>query len=73
MVRLVISLIFAIFLLIFASQNMHGTAVRFVFGEAVEMPLILALAGAFIAGFALAIFYFIIRTGSKKPDRDIDY
>ncbi|MBF0422601.1 MAG: DUF1049 domain-containing protein [Magnetococcales bacterium] len=73
MVRLVISLIFAIFLLIFASQNMHGTEVRFVFGEAVEMPLILALAGAFIAGFALAVFYFIIRTGQRKPDRDVDY
>jgi len=71
-VRLVISLIFAIFLLIFASQNMHGTEVRFIFGDAVEMPVILALAGAFIAGFALAIFYFIVRAGSKKSDEYAD-
>ncbi len=52
---------------------MHGTEVRFVFGEAVEMPVILALAGAFIAGFALAIFYFIVRAGSKKSGEDTDY
>ncbi|MBF0144756.1 MAG: DUF1049 domain-containing protein [Magnetococcales bacterium] len=73
MLRLILSLIFAILLLIFTSQNMHGVEVRFVFGEAVEMPVILALAGAFIAGFALAVFYFIVRTGGKKGRDDGDY
>ena len=72
MVRLVISLIFAIFLLIFASQNMHEVEVRFVFGEPVEMPMILAIAGAFVSGFALAIFTIIVKGGDKKED-DFDY
>ena len=73
MVRLVISLVFAIFLLIFASQNMHEIEVRFVFGEPVEMPMILAIAGAFVSGFALAIFTVIVRSGDKKSDDDFDY
>ena len=72
MVRLVVSLIFAIFLLIFASQNMHEIEVRFVFGEPVDMPMILAIAGAFVCGFALAIFTIIVRSSDKKDD-DFDY
>ncbi|MBF0429536.1 MAG: hypothetical protein HQL94_11485, partial [Magnetococcales bacterium] len=47
MVKLVFSLILAILLLIFTSQNMHVISVRFVFGSPVEMPMILALLGAF--------------------------
>ncbi|MBF0382318.1 MAG: LapA family protein [Magnetococcales bacterium] len=72
MVRLVTSLVFAIFLLIFASQNMHDIEVRFVFGEPVEMPMILAVAGAFISGFALAIFSILVRS-EKKRSEDPDY
>jgi uncharacterized integral membrane protein len=72
MVRLVLSLVFAIFLLIFASQNMHEIVVRFVFGEPVEMPMILALAGAFVSGFALAIFTILVRSEKKSSD-DSDY
>ncbi|MBF0448124.1 MAG: LapA family protein [Magnetococcales bacterium] len=73
MVRLVVSLIFAIFILIFSSQNMHGVEVRFVFGEPVEMPMVLAVAGAFVCGFALAIFTVILRTKKKRDDDDFDY
>ena len=73
MFRLISSLVFAIFLLIFASQNMHGIEIRFVFGEPVEMPMILAVAGAFISGFALAIFTVIARDGGKNGDDDYDY
>jgi uncharacterized integral membrane protein len=72
MVRLMFSLVFAIFLLIFASQNMHDIVVRFVFGEPVEMPMILAVAGAFVSGFALAIFTIIVR-GDKSRNDDSDY
>ncbi|MEO5378730.1 MAG: lipopolysaccharide assembly protein LapA domain-containing protein [Magnetococcus sp. DMHC-6] len=72
MVNLIVSLIFAILLLIFASQNMHEVEVRFVFGEPVEMPMILAIAGAFICGFALAIFNFILRKSKSKDSMD-DY
>lgn len=71
MARLFVSLIFSIFLLIFSSQNMHNVEVRFVFGEPVEMPMILVVAGAFVSGFALAIFTLIIRGGGKKKDDDI--
>ncbi|MBF0357370.1 MAG: LapA family protein [Magnetococcales bacterium] len=73
MVRLVVSLLFAIFLLIFASQNMHEIVVRFVFGEPVEMPMILAVAGAFVCGFALAIFTILVRSGDKKGADEFDY
>ncbi|MBF0456216.1 MAG: DUF1049 domain-containing protein [Magnetococcales bacterium] len=73
MVRLVISLIFAILLLIFSSQNMHKVAVRFVFGEPVAMPMILAVSGAFVSGFAMAIFTVIVRRNDKKDDDDFNY
>jgi uncharacterized integral membrane protein len=66
-------MIFAIFLLIFASQNMHEVEVRFVFGEPVEMPMILAVAGAFVSGFALAIFTILVRGNDKTKDDDFDY
>lgn len=65
MVKLVVSLIFAIFLLIFTSQNMHTITVRFVFGSPVEMPMILALLGAFVAGFAVATFSHIVRVTAR--------
>lgn len=68
MAKLIVSLLFAIFLLIFASQNMHEVEVRFVFGEAVEMPMVLVVAGAFVSGFALAIFTLIVRGGKKNED-----
>lgn len=72
MVRLVVSLVFAIFLLIFSSQNMHDVEVRFVFGKPVEMPMILALAGALICGFALATFRFIVHHRRKENDDEGD-
>ncbi|MBF0626032.1 MAG: DUF1049 domain-containing protein [Magnetococcales bacterium] len=70
MLRLVVSLLAAVMLLIFASQNMHEVKVRFVFGPPIDMPMILAISGAFISGFALATLNFIARTGRKKDDDD---
>lgn len=70
MVKLVFSLILAIMLLIFTSQNMHVISVRFVFGSPVEMPMILALLGAFVAGFAVSTFNHIVRVSGKKPSED---
>ncbi len=37
------------------------------------MPMILAIAGAFVSGFALAIFTMIVRSGGEKKDDDFDY
>ncbi|MBF0339551.1 MAG: LapA family protein [Magnetococcales bacterium] len=52
--RAFLSLLLAILLLIFASQNMHAVQVRLVVGPPLELPLILIISGAFIAGFLLA-------------------
>ncbi len=70
MVKLVFSLILAILLLIFTSQNMHAITVRFVFGSPVEMPMILALLGAFVAGFAVSTFNNIVRASGQKSVED---
>lgn len=66
MAKLVFSLILAILLLIFASQNMHEVQLRLVFGSAVELPMILVVASAFVAGYALATFNYILRVTTKK-------
>lgn len=68
--KLVISLILAILLLIFTSQNMHEVTVRTIFGPPVEMPMILALFGAFIVGFAVATFRNIIRASKQNEYGD---
>ncbi len=59
------SFLVAVLLLIFASQNMHETAVRLIIGPPVTLPLILILAGAFITGFALAIFSRWVRQSDR--------
>lgn len=70
MVRLVLSLILAILLLIFTSQNMHPVMLRTVFGPPVELPLILALLGAFVVGFVIATFRQIVRISGKGKAAD---
>ncbi|MEO5370379.1 MAG: LapA family protein [Magnetococcus sp. DMHC-1] len=67
---MILTLLVTLFLLIFSSQNMHEVTVRFVFGEPVEMPLIVAIAGAFILGFAVAVFTFLVRTGTRGKGDD---
>ncbi len=72
MAKLVVSLILALLLLVFSSQNMHETKVRLIFGPAVEVPMILIVSVAFICGFSVAVFAFIVR-GSKKDRYEDDY
>lgn len=69
--KLVFSLILAILLLIFSTQNLHPVWVRFIVGPAVQLPVIVILAGAFIAGYAAAMFSQIIKV-TKKRKSDID-
>lgn len=69
--KLIVSLILAILLLIFSTQNLHPVWVRFVVGPAVQLPAIVMLAGAFIAGYAVAVFSQIIK-GAGKSGKDID-
>ncbi|MBF0587883.1 MAG: hypothetical protein HQL53_02020 [Magnetococcales bacterium] len=70
--RLVVSLVLAILMLAFASQNMHETKVRLIFGPAVEAPMILIVSLAFVTGFAVAIFAFLVR-GPKKSQYEDEY
>ncbi|HEB72573.1 MAG TPA: hypothetical protein ENI77_08125 [Nitrospirae bacterium] len=69
--KLIVSLILAILLLIFSTQNLHPVWVRFIVGPALQLPVIVALAGAFIGGYALATFSQILK-GAKKNNKDID-
>ncbi|MBF0187796.1 MAG: DUF1049 domain-containing protein [Magnetococcales bacterium] len=66
MARLLLSLILAIFLLIFASQNMHEIEVSLIFGKEIELPLILVIATSFLCGFAVAVFNFIVRKSGNR-------
>ncbi|MBF0143866.1 MAG: LapA family protein [Magnetococcales bacterium] len=70
MVKSFVSLLFALFLLIFASQNMDMARVHFVFGPPVEMPLILIISGAVVCGFLLAHINTLARRALRKRRKD---
>lgn len=69
MARLVAAFFIIILLVIFASQNLDPIMVRFVFGSAVNVPLIIVIIGAFVAGYALALFSFIIRLSKRNRNK----
>lgn len=71
MFKSVVVLIFILLLLIFSSQNMEHAEIHMVAGNPLEIPLILIIAGAFIAGYATALFTFIIKQ-SKRKDKNRD-
>ncbi len=50
------SLVGAMLVLIFTSQNMQDVEISLIFGTPVRMPLILIIVGAFICGFGVATF-----------------
>ncbi|MBF0123860.1 MAG: hypothetical protein HQL60_00830 [Magnetococcales bacterium] len=70
--RATFSLLFAVLLLIFASQNANDTQIRFVFGPPVAMPLILIIAGAFVGGMAAATFGRLVRKLGRNQFRGED-
>ncbi|CAK0757353.1 Magnetosome protein MamL [Gammaproteobacteria bacterium] len=65
------SLIGALLVLIFASQNMHQVEIRLIFGSSFTMPLIAIIVGAFVGGFILSIFVRKNRNRARVP-ADID-
>jgi uncharacterized integral membrane protein len=68
----VVVLIFILMLLIFSSQNMEEAKIHMVAGNPLHIPLILIIAGAFIAGYATALFVFIMKqTRRKDRNREI--
>ncbi|CAK0756144.1 lipopolysaccharide assembly protein A [Gammaproteobacteria bacterium] len=58
------SIVGALLLLIFASQNTQDVEIRLIIGPPFEMPLILIIVGAFICGFILAI---VVRRKNRDP------
>ncbi len=66
MFKSVVVLIFILMLLIFSSQNMEHAEIHMVAGNPLQVPLILIIAGAFIAGYATALFTFIMKQSKRK-------
>ncbi|MBT3404186.1 MAG: hypothetical protein HOL04_09390 [Gammaproteobacteria bacterium] len=71
MFKSVVMLIFIVLLLIFSSQNMEHAEIHAVAGRPFSVPLILIIAGAFVAGYATALFTFIMKQ-SKRRDKERD-
>ncbi|HIJ21595.1 MAG: LapA family protein [Gammaproteobacteria bacterium] len=72
MFKSVLVLIFILLLLIFSSQNMEHAAIHVVTGRPLQVPLILIIAGAFVAGYATALFTFIMKESKRRnKNRDI--
>lgn len=70
MIKLAAMMVSVIMLLIFASQNMHETEIRFVFGPTVEMPMILIICGAFLCGYTIASILYMIRKTKRNMDEE---
>jgi uncharacterized integral membrane protein len=70
--KLIISAIVALLLLIFSSQNLNPVWVRFVTGPAVQLPVIVVIVGAFLAGYLVATFNQIMRVAPKRKKADDD-
>lgn len=71
MIKLIISFVFAIFFTIFASQNMGGILVHFIFGRPIKVPTIVLVFSSFMLGVIVTL-YFTIASRSKK-DKDEDH
>ncbi|MBF0212566.1 MAG: LapA family protein [Magnetococcales bacterium] len=64
------SFLLAILLLIFASQNMHAVQIRLIVGPPLDLPLILIISGAFIAGFLLSTINHLARKVMRIRRKD---
>ena len=62
----IISLIIILLLIIFSTQNMSHTSVHVIMGGPIQLPLILIIAVAFIAGYATALLAFVVTASRKK-------
>ena len=70
MAKLIISLILAALLLIFASQNLGLIWVRFITGPAVQLPIIVVIGGAFLAGYVVAVVNQLLSIVPKRKKAD---
>ena len=58
-----------IFFMMFASRNFDHVVLRFVFGNPLQVPLIVVITGSFIIGYATALFSFVVYLAKKKKER----
>lgn len=70
MFKVFLSLFSAIFLVIFATQNMDPVWVRFVFGPPVRMPIIVLMASSALVGYALAAINVLMRNRRDKKSNE---
>ncbi|CAK0742964.1 lipopolysaccharide assembly protein A (LapA) [Gammaproteobacteria bacterium] len=61
------SLMGAMLMLIFTSQNMHEVEIRLIFGSQFTMPLIVIIVGAFVGGFIVATI--VHKSRNRVPNR----
>ncbi|WP_135075070.1 LapA family protein [Terasakiella sp. SH-1] len=73
MAKLIIYLILAIAILLFALQNNVPVVIDLIFLPPVQMPMILVLALAFFSGFIAALFSVARITMKKKNREQIEY
>lgn len=66
---LVVGLIFALFIAIFATVNVEQVPVNYVFGEA-SWPLVLVILGSVLIGFIISFCFSVFRMmGSKRQTK----
>ncbi len=71
MFRLIILSLLAILFIIFASQNMETVLVRFVFGPAIKVPLVLMVLMSFLAGVVVTTLMNLMkRIRERKIQKD---
>jgi uncharacterized integral membrane protein len=68
-IRAVIYLLIVVLMLLFASQNLAPVELHIFIGAPLGVPLVLLLAIAFVAGYALALLSFIITAQRKLRAR----
>ena len=69
MTKLIISLLTAVLILVFASQNMSMVPVRFIVGPTIVMPLVFVMALWFVLGYAFSVFASILRIFKRKQTK----
>ncbi|WP_069186779.1 LapA family protein [Candidatus Terasakiella magnetica] len=73
MAKLIIYLIIAIAILLFALQNIEPVIIDFIFMAPVPVPMILVIALSFFSGFVVALFSVARITMKKKNKAQIEY
>ena len=66
--KILIVFFVVVFFMMFASRNFDHVVLRFVFGNPLQIPLILVIMGSFVVGYATALFSFMLYLSNKKKN-----